>query len=282
MKTKILMLATLATGLLVTTGCNDDNYMPEDIYLKAFEQKYQGASRVEWENKYGYKVAEFHYNGKESEAWFDEGANWLLTETDLRYNDLPAAVQNGFKATEYANWRVDDVDKIERMETETVYVIEVEKGKQEYDLYFNEEGTLIKTTQEAGNGEHLPIVVSQAMKDKIRQLYPNASSILDVDREGAYWEIEIKDGKTYKEVYFNTAEEWVFTKWEIRKADVPQVVLSALNSSQYGGYKIDDIDVIHTPEGMFYLFELEKSDKDYYCLISESGEITTDIPAVMK
>ncbi|MDH6312041.1 hypothetical protein M2137_000804 [Parabacteroides sp. PFB2-10] len=280
MKAKVLMMALFAMGLVTMVGCNDDNWVPEDVFVQAFRQQYPGATRVEWENKHGYKTVEFRYDGKESEAWYDQSAKWLLTETDLRYNDLPVAVQSGFKASEYADWRVDDVDKLERIDTEVVYVLEVEKGKQEYDLYFSEEGILIKVTQEDGDTGHLPIAVSQKIMDKIRELYPNASGILDIDREGAYLEIEIRDGKTYKEIYFDNSEEWVFSKWEIRRADVPQVVIDALGTSKYNGYKIDDIDVIQKTDGIFYLFELEKSDRDYYCLISEDGKSVTDDPGI--
>lgn len=274
------MVALLATGLAVmTTGCDDDNYTPEDIYLQAFQQKYPEASRVEWETKQGFKVADFHLQNKETEAWFDLSAKWLMTETDLRYADLPAAIRTAFEASEYAAWRVDDVDKIERLDSETVYVIEVESGKQEYDLYYGEDGTFIKAVQDTDNRGHLPLTISQKVMDKIRELYPGTTAFLEFERKGTYLEVEIKDGKTFKEVYFDTDEEWACSKWEIRRADVPTIVMNALNASAYGSYKLDDVEIFHSPAGLYYLFEMEKADKDYYCMFSEDGT-PAEVPAI--
>lgn len=274
MKTNLLVVAMLTIGMFTATSCNDDdNYTPEDIFLQAFQQKYPEASKIEWEDKNGYKVADFRYNEKEAEAWFDKSAKWLMTETDLRLADLPAAVKTAFEASEYASWHVDDIDKIERVDVETTYVIEVEKSKQEYNLFFSEDGTFIKAVQSEGNAEHLPLVVSQKVLDKIRDLYPNATAFLEFDREGNYLEIEIRDGKIYKEVYFDENEDWVYTKWEAKLSDVPEVVMNAFKASKYKDYKIDDIDTIQKSDGMFYLFELEDGGKDIYCLFSMSGEI---------
>jgi len=280
MKTNFLMVALFATGLLVTTSCgDDDNYTPEDIYVQAFQQMYPEASRVEWESKQGYKVADFRLQNKETEAWFDQSAKWMMTETDLLYTDLPIVVRTAFEASEYATWRVDDVDKIERLNSETVYVIEVESGKQEYDLYYGEDGSLIKAVQDDGNAEHLPLTISQKVIDKIRELYPGANAFLEFDREGSYLEIEIKDGNIFKEVYFDSTEEWVCSKWDIRRSDVPAVVMNALKASEYGSYELDDVDMLHNANGLFYLFEMEKGDKDYYCMFSEDGT-QVEVPVV--
>lgn len=280
MKTKFLMVALLAMGLVaMTTSCDDDNYTPEDIYVQAFQQLYPEASRVEWEDKQGYKVADFRYQNKETEAWFDQSAKWMMTETDLLYTDLPAAIRTAFEASQYATWRVDDVDKLERVDTETIYVIEVESGKQEYDLYYAEDGTLIKTVQDGNNKEHQPLTISQAIMDKIRELYPGTTAFLEFDREGNYTEIEFKDGNTYKEALFDSNSAWVCTMWDIRRTDVPTVVMNALNASEYGSYKMDDVEIFHSPAGLFYLFEMEKGDKDYYCMFSENGT-QAEVPAV--
>lgn len=278
MKTKFFMIGMLALGMLTLMSCSDDdNYTPEDIYLQAFQQKYPQASPVEWEDKHGYKVADFRLDGKEAEAWFDKSAKWLMTETDLRPADLPAAVKAAFDATEYASWHIDDIDRVEKENATTIYVIEVEKEKQEYDLYFSEDGTFLKAIPSEGNAEHLPLTVSQKVLDKIRQLYPNATTILEFEKEGKYLEIEIKDGNLYKEIYFDEKEEWVYTQWEIKRADVPEAVMNGFRSSSYKDYEIDDIDKIHKPDGTFYLFELEDGEKDIYYLFNEEGVLVDSI-----
>lgn len=59
--------------------------------------------------------------------------------------------KSAFESSEYAKWKIDDVDMLERLDMETVYVIEVESGKQEFDLYYSAEGILIKNVADTDN-----------------------------------------------------------------------------------------------------------------------------------
>lgn len=62
-----------------------------------------------------------------------------MTETDLPHASLPEAVKNAFKNSEYGQWSLDDVDMLVREGMEPVYVLEVEQGPREMDLYYNAE-----------------------------------------------------------------------------------------------------------------------------------------------
>ncbi len=161
MKTNKLFL-TLATGCLLTTatGCdNDDNYLPDNAVVVSFNAKYPEAKRVEWENKKGYLVADFIWETNETEAWFDSDGNWLLTETDIRSDKLPMAIQRAFVASSYATWKVEDVDMLTRPDAATIYVIEVEKGEKEVDLYYAEDGSLLKEVNDSGNADYEPSAI---------------------------------------------------------------------------------------------------------------------------
>lgn len=70
----------------------------------------------------------------------------IQTESDIPFESLPEAVKTSFNASEYARWRKEDVDKVERADMETIYVIEVEQGNQEMDLYYTEDGNLFKAS----------------------------------------------------------------------------------------------------------------------------------------
>lgn len=273
MKTKSALLVLFFCSAMILTACdNDDNYTPEDVVVNAFKSKYPDAKRVEWETKSGYKVADFHYNAKETEAWFEIDGQWVMTETDILYNELPQAVQASFKASVYADWRVDDVDKLERSNAEVVYVIEVEQGNKEYDLFYAEDGTLIKEVIENVGGKHEPLVIPSTVLEEINRMYPNAT-FLDFEREGSYVEIDIRDGKIHKEILFDSNFEWISTKWEIRRADVPEIVMAALRNTEYANYKIDDIEVLEKPNGLFYQFELESGNKEVYLTIQSDGTV---------
>jgi len=273
MKVKLLFFALLAVSMVSFSGCNDDddNYTPEEAVVNAFKTKYPDAQRIEWETKAGYKVADFVLNAKESEAWFQTDGKWVMTETDILFDELSAEIQAAFKAGKYKDWRIDDVDKLERVDSETVYVIEVE-GTGEYDLYYAEDGTLLKEVQDTGGNMHEPTVIPSAIMDEIMKMYPNAV-LIEYERKNTFYKIDIRDGKIHKEVLFDDTNKWVSTEWDIRLSEVPAVVTDALKASEYKDYKIDDVEALEKPDSMYYVFELESGDRDIYVTIKADGTI---------
>lgn len=153
----------LAVCCAVTLGsCDDDDDLsaskvPDNVQV-AFEAKFPAVNKMEWEKKSGYYVAEFRENGADVESWFDTSAVWCMTETDLRTDltVLPGLVQSAFQSGQYADWRVDDIDKYERPD-DTFYLIEIEKGgQQDRDLFYAEDGTLLKDAVDTNNDQILP------------------------------------------------------------------------------------------------------------------------------
>ena len=266
------MLAAVLAGIAFA-GCEDDNIKVDTAIDNAFRQQYPDATRVEWEKKQGYYVADFRLNNTDAEAWYDRQGAWRMTERDVRYEQLPATVKTAFEAGEYSAWRIDDIDMLERPDAETVYIIEVEQGKVEYDLYYSTDGVLIKAVPDGGNsGGHQPSAVLPAVKEYIAAHYPQAR-IVDIDEEYNTIEVDIIDNKTPREVVFTKAGEWKYTKTEVRKADVPEVVLNALTASEYGAWRIDDIDMYQTADGDYYLFELESGSREIDLKINTNGNI---------
>lgn len=272
MKTKFLLLM-LTVSLFAFGSCNDDdnNYQPDSKYITALRTKYPEATNAVWELKHTYTVAEFYLNGIETEVWFDGNGKWVMTESDIRYEQLPAVVQEAFSQSSYASWKKEDIDKIERVDAATVYIIEVENGNQEYDLYYSEDGTLVKAIADTdGNDIYLPL--PNAVKELIAQKYPQAV-IIETETKPYGLEIDIIDGRIHKEVVFNTQNEWVSTSWEILATEVNAVAMNAFRASSYSSYAIDDIDYYTTPAGDYYLFELE-AEPDIYLNIDLEGNIT--------
>lgn len=273
MNTKASILFLLAAVLMVFSGCSDDdNYLPETTVVSAFNSKYPNAAKVEWEVKAGYQVVDFMMNAKEAEAWFETTGKWIMTETDILFDELPLAIQTEFVGSEYYSWRIDDIDKLERLDTETIYIIEVEKGKEEYDLYYSEDGLLIKAVRENDKNGYEPMEMPAAIADFITQTYPNAT-ILELEWEGSFHEVDIREGNLHKEVLFNSNYEWIRTEWDICIADVPAVVTTALKTTAYADYKIDDVEALETIDGLFYIFELESGNKEVYLKIKADGTI---------
>lgn len=148
MKKNLLTWALLAFAGSALAGCDDQDGIRVDRQIEsAFHDRYPLATRAEWEFRLGYYVADFRQNTAEAEAWFTPQGVWHMTETDVRYADLPSTVRSAFEQSEYyAGWRIDDIDMLEYPDRETVYIIEVEQNRAKYDLYFTPDGVLAKVT----------------------------------------------------------------------------------------------------------------------------------------
>ena len=276
MKTRMTIFASLLLASFAFTGCdddNDDNYTPDEKIVNVLQEKYPNAQRVEWELKYDHYVADFYLDNIEKEAWINAKGEWVMTESDILFNDLPQAIQTSFNESEYKDWRIDDVDMLERVELETVYVIEVEKGKQECDLYYAEDGTLVKTIEDTDNDDnHHPVTVPEVLKTAINTQYPGAV-ILEIEVEKGITEIDIKHENIVKEVHFNSSNEWLYTSWDVKRKDVPANVMSTI-IRDYATYEIDDIDYKESADGSkLYIFELEQGNDEIHVKIDTEGNV---------
>lgn len=278
MKTRNILFTALLLAGFAFTGCDDDNddhdnYTPDPQIVNVLTSKYPTAERVEWKMKHDHYVADFYLDGIEREAWISTTGEWVMTESDILFKDLPAAVQTAFQATEYKDWKIDDVDMLERVDMEPVYVIEVEQGNREFDLYYAADGSLIKAVEDLDNDdEHRPATVPDALKTAIESRYPGAV-ILDIDVEKGITEIDIRHDNRSKEVHFNNQNEWLYTSWDVRRNEVPQIVMNTI-TNQYAAYTIDDIEYEERANGTnVYVFELEQNDRDTYVTVDTEGNV---------
>lgn len=141
-----IIIAAIVT--CVTTAC--DHYDAPTSTRSAFEQRYPSAVDVEWEKRRGYAVAEFRIPGQgECEAWYTKDGKWVMTRFDIKYSELPIAVRTAFE-TEYGSTTpIDDVERLERNNNDTIYLIEATIVVNGYltDIYLDyaEDGTLLRT-----------------------------------------------------------------------------------------------------------------------------------------
>lgn len=141
-------LTCLLAGFFLT-GCNTDNsgnaHEPNEAILRKFQDRYPSAQQVSWEEKGGYMEADFWEGGLSHSAWFGYNGQWYMTKTELNdFNLLPPKVQNAFRTSGYAGGRTDDLDRLDRPDAESLYVIEVQTAGQESKLYYTADGILFK------------------------------------------------------------------------------------------------------------------------------------------
>lgn len=274
MKTKLLFLVFFLVTGIVMGSCNQQGkYRPEAKIVSSLHAKYPQASRIDWEQKHGYVVAEFHEKGMEHEAWFNPDGKWIMTESNIKYSALPMAIRTDFEKGAYAQWKKDDIDKIERTGMPAIYILEVESAGKDADLYYTENGNLVKVLADGKKGKmshYMPL--SQTIKDKIMLKYPNAI-IIEADTDKGMTEIDIVDNGKAKEVMFNGNNEWISTSWEINKMEIPAMVSEALAKSEYRDYKIDDVHFVEKPDSSYYWLELEKGGSEIHLAVSPDGMI---------
>lgn len=275
MKTTYLMLGLILSSFLFQ-GCNDDDnnhHSGNKIIDDAFAIKYPKATHIDWEKKGNYSVVDFRYNNKELEAWFDQNGIWHMTETDLAFNSLPETVISSFSSSEYKSWSIDDVDMVERKDMETIYVLEIEQNKQEYDLYYSPDGVLIKVIPDNdNNSNYLPNALADAITSYISTHYPQAR-IVETEKEKEMTEVDIIDGTIHRELMFDSNGNWVHTKTRMQKTMIPQIVISALEASEYASYTIDEVEYYETPLRNYYYFELDSNSKEVELIITTEGMI---------
>lgn len=281
-----VIFALSVTALLFAAGCEKNPAggeldVPQSV-LSAFDEMYPGAEDVQWSSRQSYFVATFgdclpvkgmssSCSGRNA-AWFDFSGKWYMTEFNSSLGMLPQAVRDAFASSEYASWRVDDVDVLRRSGTAVIYVIEVEGQKDgvfmEVDLYYSEDGVLVKEVVDAEDGydygDYIPSRPAESLADAVESLYPGAR-IVDVDEDDGAIEVEIVDAdRIFRELYFDFGLEWMLTKTEVRYSLLPAAVVAAFGNSEYSGYRIDD-DIDHylwNSGEEYYVLELESRDDD--------------------
>lgn len=272
MKTRMTIFTSLLLAGFAFTSCDDDNdnYTPGEEIVNVLYEKYPNAQRVDWELQRDHYVADFRDNNIEKEAWFNTKGEWVMTESDIPFEDLPQAIQTAFGESEYKDWRVDDVDMLERVEMETMYVIEVEKGKQEFDLFYAEDGILIKAIEDLDNN-YQPNTVPEVLKNFINNKYPQAT-IVDIEIEKGITEIDILHENKAKELHFNSANEWLYTTWEVKEREIQEIADNVKAANP--GFHVDDIDYKESADNSkVYIFELEQGNHEKYVTVDMEGNI---------
>ena len=111
----------------------------------AFTEKYPGAGSVEWKDRLTGFSASFNLDNVDYIASFSNKGEWENTEHQIEQDELPAAVQDGFEKSRFADWELVRIDLIELPDDAVQYRITVGKGDiKKRNLYFNSKGRLVK------------------------------------------------------------------------------------------------------------------------------------------
>lgn len=118
----------------------------------AFAKKYAGAKVEKWEKENGDFEAEFDWNKAEMSALFDATGTFKEEETEIKTAALPAGAKDHCTKN-YAGWKIDEASKITDASGKVSYEAEIEKGKEEMELFFDESGTFTKKGEAEKDGD---------------------------------------------------------------------------------------------------------------------------------
>ncbi|MEN7550501.1 PepSY-like domain-containing protein [Rapidithrix thailandica] len=143
MKRFILPLFTLVA--LMGTSCAQDISKSEvpSVVLNAFQQRFEQAKKIEWERKGEVYEVEFDMGLTEFEAWLDHSGQFLRIKEELFGKDLPEGIKSKI-ASEFVNFRIDDVDKIDE-KGKITYKVELDSAtEQDRKVTFDEAGEILE------------------------------------------------------------------------------------------------------------------------------------------
>lgn len=118
--------------------------------------------------------------------------------------DLPASIQN-YLNTNYAGAEIEESEMDTLCTGTAVYEVEVEVSEDnEIELTFDTEGNLLFTEKEIASSQ-LPAAVTSGINAQYAGASVQEAERLDLADGGNQYEVELKQGQTYREVLF-TAE----------------------------------------------------------------------------
>lgn len=257
MMSRIFKYLTIALTAVVATCCSYDNEKASPISESAFRSLFPECKTVEWSNEPGYEIARFQQGGAYSEAWFDH-EGWIMTAKSESIENLPTPALELLE-TEYGLWETIRVTQLDRKGCASVTVVTVERNKVTYDLYFSDNGILVRKSDETnakqGMKKYLPATPGKAITGTVKEMYPDAVIYNFTENDGVYT-ICLATDSNIKTVLLSDSGEWLLTISGIGTNDIDPVIKKAVETQLPGG-KITLCNLTETPSNSFYTIECD-------------------------
>jgi hypothetical protein len=111
-----------------------------------------------------------------------------------------------------------------------------------------------------------------AVKSTFAKKFPNAKSVEWEKENDSEWEAEFKINEVEYSANFSNDGTWKETEHEIKESELPNAVKNTLDN-QFGDYKVEEVELIETPEFSGYEIELEKGEETIELAIDNSGKV---------
>ncbi len=117
--------------------------------------------------------------------------------------------------------------------------------------------------------------VPENVKTSFTTMYPSITvKEWEFNKAKNWYKAAYKQNNAEYEAYFATDGKWVRTERDIKKADLPQAVTTALAKTEYANWDIDDVEEHQTPQNKtVYVVEVEKSSTELELYILPDGTL---------
>jgi hypothetical protein len=151
MKTKFLLPALFFC--LALSAQKIENKIKESdvpaVVKTAFEQKYPGAKVSWWELDNGkYEVDFDKTKGNHFTAVFSTDGKWLITGRKMKKKELPKTITDHIAKGEFKDWKIAQIREAATPEYPKEIIVEIEKGDDDYMLYYDGEGKFLRSKKE--------------------------------------------------------------------------------------------------------------------------------------
>lgn len=144
MKTSIITIAAIVVSMHTLSAQKVKETEVPKVIVTSFQTHFKGAKADKWEKeKNGEFEAEFKLNKKEMSANFASDGTLKETEEEIAVNTLPKSIAD-YIAKNYVGYKTSEAAKITLAGGKINYEAEVEKGKEEMDLIFDDAGNFIR------------------------------------------------------------------------------------------------------------------------------------------
>jgi hypothetical protein len=118
------------------------NEIPENVRL-AFSNKFPDVKKVKWSKENANEFeGEYKINGIEKSSNFDKDGQWLVTETEIKSEQLPVAVMAVIKK-DFSDFKIEEAEKAETASNQLFYEVTLEKKESNLEVKFSPEGKII-------------------------------------------------------------------------------------------------------------------------------------------
>jgi len=139
-------LILIASGLCLMNAAKaqdlKETEVPE-LIKQSFLKIYPNTKVDGWEKEGTDYEVEFHLNNVESSALFNVHGNFIELEQEIVLTDLPKAAVDYCKLN-YKEYKLNEAAVITDVYKKVTYEIELKKGKEHFDLMFDDKGNFVK------------------------------------------------------------------------------------------------------------------------------------------